>query len=81
MKRENLEEKITAFILDVADIGEEELDMDMELIDEIGLSSIDVMDLVSRCEAEFRIKITSRDLRVVYTPGDLADLVEEKLTD
>lgn len=83
MKRENLEEKITFFIERMADMAESELDMDMdmELIDEIGLSSIDVMELVAECEAEFGIKINSRDLRAVYTPGDLVDLVEAKLKD
>lgn len=60
-------------------IGEEECSTDMDLMDDIGLSSIDVMDLIAKCEAEFRIKISSRDLRKVYTPGDLIDLIEAKL--
>ena len=76
MKREEMEKEIMGWIREVAD--GDGISMDMDLMDDIGLSSIDVMDLVAKCEAAFRVKITSRDLRRVYTPADLADLIESR---
>ena len=76
MKREEMEKEIMGWIREVAD--GEGLSMEMDLMDDIGLSSIDVMDLVAKCEAAFHVKITSRDLRHIYTPGDLADLIESR---
>lgn len=76
MKREEMEKEIMEWIREVAD--GERISMEMDLMDDIGLSSIDVIDLVTKCEAAFRVKITSRDLRRIYTPGDLADLIESR---
>lgn len=77
MEKREMEQKITAFIREHS--GMEEVDLEMDLMDDIGFSSMDVMDLVARCEAAFAVKISSRDLRRVYTPRDLADLVEKKV--
>ena len=76
MTREEMEKEIMGWIREVAD--GEGISMEMDLMDDIGLSSIDVMDLVAKCEAAFHVKITSRDLRRIYTPGDLADLIESR---
>lgn len=51
----------------------------MDLMDEIGFSSIEVMELVSYVEEDFGVRITSRDLRKVATPEDLAELIAGKL--
>ena len=76
MKREELEKEMIEWIRDAA--GTEEISSEMDLMDDIGLSSIDVMDLVAKCEAAYGIKISSRDLRKVFTPADLADLIESR---
>lgn len=53
--------------------------VDMDLMDEIGFSSIEVMELIAWAEETFGIKISSRDLRLVATPEDLVDMIEKKL--
>lgn len=47
-------------------------------MDEIGFSSIEMMELISYAEKEFDVKIASRELRLVATPADLTRLIEEK---
>lgn len=50
-----------------------------ELIDDLGISSMDILSLMSYLEEEFHIKVTERMIRKVATVGDLVDLVQQAL--
>ncbi len=76
MERKELKTEIISLIKEVTKA--ENFHMDMDLMDDIGLSSIDLMDLVAKSEVKFGVKISSRDLRKVHTLGDLTDMVESK---
>lgn len=52
--------------------------LDQDLMEEGCLSSLELMGLIASVEAEFRVKIPSRDLRFVATAEDLAELVCKK---
>ena len=77
MNRTDIEARIMQQIRQMPD--REECTGDMDLMDEIGFSSIEVMELVSYVEEDFGVRITSRDLRKVATPEDLAELIAGKL--
>ncbi len=57
----------------------EEYSEDMDLSDDLGLSSIDIMGLLTACEKKFSVKIPAKQLRVISTPNDLADYIESKI--
>ena len=76
MDRRQIEEKIMEEIKGISE--GEEYSLDMDLMDEIGFSSIEMMELISYVEKEFDVKIASRELRLVATPADLTRLIEEK---
>ena len=50
-----------------------------EVIDDLGISSMDILFLMSYLEEEFHIKITERLIRKVVTVGDLVDAVQKVL--
>ena len=50
-----------------------------EVIDDLGISSMDILFLMSYLEEEFHIKITERMIRKVVTVGDLVDAVQKVL--
>lgn len=52
---------------------------DMDLSDDVGLSSIDIMSLLTACERKFAVKIPAKQLRLISTADDLADYIESKL--
>lgn len=52
---------------------------DMDLSDDLGLSSIDIMSLLTACERKFAVKIPAKQLRLISTANDLADYIESKL--
>lgn len=53
--------------------------LDQDLMEEGCLSSLELMNLIVGVEAEFQVKIPSRELRVVATAEDLAELVCERV--
>ncbi len=65
---------IFATLIDVADIQESD-----ELIEDLGISSMDILTLISYLEEEFDIRITERMIRRVVTVGDLVDLIQNAL--
>ena len=74
-------EKILHFISSVfATMTEaESIQENDELIEDLGISSMDILTLISYLEEEFNITITERMIRKVATVGDLVDLVQNAL--
>ena len=77
MKREELLEKVQSMVCQIS--GREECPPELDLMEEAGLSSIEVMELFSALEDVYKVKIPARELRFVATVEDLADLVWGKL--
>lgn len=74
-------EKILHFISSVfATMTEaESIQENDDLIEDLGISSMDILTLISYLEEEFNITITERMIRKVATVGDLVDLVQNAL--
>lgn len=46
--------------------------------EELGLDSVDLVDVVMRIESEYKIRLTHQDLEKVVTIADLVTLITEK---
>jgi len=55
----------------------EEIHADSELIEDLGISSMDVLFLISCMEEEFQIKVPERAIRKMVTVGDVAEVICE----
>ena len=55
----------------------EEITADSELIDDLEVSSMDVLFLVSSMEEEFQVKIPETAIRKMFTIGDVAEIITE----
>lgn len=77
MEKNEIENKVLQLVREVS--GQMDCELEMDLVDEIGLSSVEVMELISGTERLFGIKIASRELRLVMTPADLAALAAQKM--
>jgi acyl carrier protein len=64
-----------------ADTGEKHpsLSDGVNLREELGLDSVDVVSIVSQVERRFRIRLTQQDLEQLVHVGELLDLIEGKL--
>lgn len=54
---------------------EDEITADSELIEDLEISSMDVLFLISSLEEEFSIKVPEKAIRKMVTVGDVADVI------
>ncbi len=75
--RDEIEKKILELVCQRT--GSDDIDMEMDIMEDVGFSSLEAMELITELEEAFRIRIPAIALRRVMTLSDLADVVEEKL--
>jgi acyl carrier protein len=65
-----------------ADRGEKypSLEDSVNLRENLGLDSVDVVSIVSQIERRFRIRLTHQELETLVTVGDLLNLLEGKMS-
>ncbi len=54
----------------------ENIHADSELVEDLDISSMDILLLVSGIEEEFSIKISEREIRKMITVGDVVDVIK-----
>ncbi len=54
----------------------EEITEDSELIDDLEISSMDILFVMSCLEEEFQVNVSEKDIRKMYTVGDVANVVK-----
>jgi acyl carrier protein len=66
-----------------ADTGEKHTGLadSVQLREELGLDSVDVVSIVSQIERRFRIRLTHQELEKLTTVGDFLDLLQGKFAD
>lgn len=77
MDRERILQFINSVFLTMTEV--EMIQESDELIEDLGVSSMDILTLISYLEEEFNITITERMIRKVATVGDLVDLIQSIL--
>lgn len=72
MRDVSIQESVIALFSTMTD---EEVHLDSELVDDLGISSMDVMFVISSLEEEFHVKISEKEIRRMYTVGDVVDTI------
>ncbi len=75
---ENTEEFIARTIEDIADIPIDEITEDSSFIDDLDLSSIEIMSIVAEVERKYTVKLLETELLEIRTVGELAEIIEKK---
>lgn len=73
MEREQIFSQITATLEDVAEIAPEEVTEDSVLMDDLDLSSMEILTVISELEEAFGLRIAEKELRGFVTVGDLVE--------
>ena len=55
---------------------DDEITEESELIEDLGISSMDVLFLISSLEEEFKIKVSEKEIRKMVTIGDVTEVIE-----
>lgn len=75
MDREIVKKKLLELIEELTDIPEEEIQEDSGLLDDLELSSFEVMSMFADLEEAFDVLITEDEMRNFVTVGDVVDCI------
>ncbi len=70
-------ERIKKILVDDLHVEGAEITMEAELINDLGINSLELADLICACEEEFDLEIDDDDLRNFITVGDVVKYLEE----
>lgn len=79
MKREEIIEKVNEFLIDEFEIEESALQLDAHLINDLGIESLDFVDIVVIIEKEFGFKVKREEITKVRTLSDLYSYIEKHI--
>lgn len=79
MERKEIEEKVRNFLIEDLEIEEENIFDDAKLKDDMGIDSLDFVDIVVIVERDFGFKIKPEEMKGVNTLKDFCDYIETKV--
>ncbi len=79
MSRKEIEEKVNAFLIEELEIDTEKIFPEARLKEDVGIDSLDFVDIVVIVNRVFGFKIQNGELKEVKTLGEFYDYIEKKL--
>lgn len=79
MTREEIEEKVKLFLIEDLEIEEDKIKPEASLRDDIGIDSLDFVDIVVIVERNFGFKIKPEEMAGVTTLSQFCDYIETKV--
>jgi acyl carrier protein len=78
MTRSEIEEKVKAFLLDDLEIEEDKIFPESRLKEDMGIDSLDYVDIVVIVEKNFGFKIKPQEMATVKTLTQFCNYIESK---
>ena len=66
-------EKVKELLIEELRVAEEDITMEAELANDLGVNSLELADLVLLCEERFNLVIDDEDLHTFITVGDVVN--------
>ena len=79
MTREEIEEKVRNFLVEDLEVEEENIAPDAKLKDDMGIDSLDFVDIVVIVEKTFGFKIKPEEMAGVQTLSQFCDYIQSKV--
>ena len=79
MTRTEIEEKVQAFLIDDLEIDEENIFPEAKLKEDMGIDSLDYVDIVVIVEKNFGFRIQAQEMTNVKTLTQFYDYIESKV--
>jgi acyl carrier protein len=71
-------EKFKEILVEELSVNEEDIKLDAELVNDLGINSLELADLAFICEERFDIVIDDNDIQKFTTVGDVVNYMAEK---
>lgn len=79
MEKQEILTKITAIISDETGISKEEIRADSALMDELDLSSLEILIMIGKMEQEFSVRLNPSELQEIVTVQELAEMIQASM--
>ncbi len=79
MDRIEIEEKVREFLIEDLEIDEEKITADAKLKEDLGIDSLDFVDIVVIVESKFGFKIKPEEMAGVDTFNKFCDYIQTKV--
>jgi acyl carrier protein len=79
--RQEIMRKMAEFLESDTEVRIDNLGESLSLRDGLGLDSVDLVGIIMRIEAHYRIRLSHAELEKVATVGNLLDLIQAKVTE
>lgn len=79
MNRAEIEENINRFLIEELEVDEEKLKPEARLKEDLGIDSLDFVDIVVIVDKLFGFKIKPEEMKTVKTLSQFYDYIENKL--
>ena len=79
MERKEIEEKVRDFLIEEIEIDEEKISPEARLKDDLGIDSLDFVDIVVLVDKLFGFKIKQEEMKGINTFSDFCDYIERKI--
>lgn len=79
MSRQEIEEKVKAFLIDDLEIDEDKIKDEAKLKDDMGIDSLDFVDIVVIVEKNFGFKIKPEEMKGITTLSEFCDYIEQQV--
>ena len=78
MTKEQISEKVREFLVEELEIEEGKIYPEARLKEDMGIDSLEVVDIVVLVEQNFGFKMKPEDFKTVKTLGEFCDFIAEK---
>ena len=79
MTRQEIEEKVRDFLIEDLEIEEEKIAPEARLKEDLGIDSLDFVDIVVIVEKNFGFKIKPEEMASIITLTQFCDYIEKKI--
>lgn len=69
-------EKLKEIIIDVLNVGEEDVKMESTFVDDLGADSLDIFQIIMGIEEAFDIEIENEEAEKIVTVGDAVEQIK-----
>lgn len=73
-----MEYKVKEIIAEYLGIKVKDIKLDMDIVEDLGVNSYDIVSIVGKFEEEFDIEIPEKDIRLFKTVGDVTNYIVER---
>jgi acyl carrier protein len=78
MGRNEIIHRVNDFLIEEFELEENSLRSDAHLVNDLGIESLDFVDIVVTIEKEFNFKVKREEIVSVHTLNDLYSYIEER---